>query len=909
MAEPRPRRRPAERLDPELRPERVELRIELDPARSDVYRGEVAIELRLARPKRALRLHAVDLRVSRARLEVDGASRAGTVVPRPASEMIEVRFPEAVPAGPATLRLAFAGRLRRDLCGLYRAASGRRRFAFTQLEASEARKFFPCFDEPAMKARFRLSVTTAAAHSVLSNAPAVASRSAGPGRKTVVFAETPPLSTYLVALAVGPLQGSRRVFVGPTPIRVWHVPGKERLTGFALEAARESLSRLERYFGLPYPYPKLDLVAVPDFEFGAMENAGAVFFRETLLLLDPRRATLAEQKRAAEVIAHELAHMWFGDLVTMAWWDDLWLNEAFATWMAFSVVDHWRPEWRMWHEFQHGRAAALDLDALRHTHPIWCEVRTPAEASENFDLITYEKGAAVVRMLERYLGPTAFRRGVRRYIRRHREGNAVAADLWRALREASGEPVEPLARAWTEQPGHPVLEIRSRRAGGRTELLVRQERFRETPGRSSKAASGRAASRRRAESTGLEPRSEAQASGVDRAAAAQRAAAERSRETWPIPWVARVGGPGRGRGRTLRALVAKRSARIPLGRGPAPRFVYGNAEEAGFFRPAHAPRELRALLAALADLPAIERMGLVDHQWALVRAGRVPAGALLELAGSLTGERDADVLLALARPLAFLADSLVPDAAPQSSAALRAFLSARFAPELAAMGLAPERNEAQPARLRRAALLDLVGGIAGDPDAIARATALCGDYLADPRSIDPNLADGVVALAARAGDAALHRRFVAAMRDAATPQEARRFLLGLGAFHQPRLVARSLALALGDAVPMQDVVPLLVRMLANPAAREATWDFVERRWPRLRRRVPPLLAGRLVESTWRLLTPAHRRAVARFFAANPLPSGERALRQSLERFDWYRRFRRPAARDLARWLAARRPSL
>src|SRR5262245_26611656 len=786
--------------------------------------------------------------------------------------MIEVRFPADAPAGAATLHLAFAGRLRRDLCGLYRAASGRRRYAFTQLEATEARKFFPCFDEPAMKARFQLSVTTAAANTVLSNAPALATRSAGPGRKTVVFAETPPLSTYLVALAVGPLAGSRRVFVGPTPIRVWHVPGKERLTGFALEAARESLARLERYFGLPYPYPKLDLVAVPDFEFGAMANAGAVFFRETLLLLEPGRATLTERKRAAEVIAHELAHMWYGDLVTMAWWDDLWLNEAFATWMAFGVVDQWRPEWRMWHEFQHGVAAALDLDALRHTHPIWCRVRTPAEASENFDLITYEKGAAVVRMLERFLGRTAFRRGVRRYIRRHREGNAVASDLWRALREASGQPVEPLARAWIEQPGHPVLEIRTRRARGRNEAWLRQERFRETA------------------------RGESRPSGL-------RGDAGRRQQRWPIPWVARVGGPERGRGRILRALVAKRSQRVALGPGPAPRFLYGNAEEAGFFRPAHGEDELRRLLDSLPDLPAIERMGLVDHQWALVRAGRAPAATLLELAGGLAGERDADVLLALERPLAFLADSLVPDAAPRIAPALRAFLASRFAPELAAMGFEPGRGEGEDARLRRAALLGLVGGIAGDRAAIERAAALAERYLADRRAIDPNLADGAVALAARVGDAALQRRYVSAMRDAETPQEARRFLLGLGAFRAPHLVERTLALTLGEAVPTQDVVPLLSRMFANPDAREATWRFIEGRWPRLRRRVPPLLAGRLVESTWRLLSPANSRSVARFFAANPLPSGERTLRQALERFAWYRRFRRRAAADLARWLA------
>jgi puromycin-sensitive aminopeptidase len=858
------------RLDPEVRPERVELHVALDPARGDAYRGDVAIALRIAKSKRALRLHAVDLRIRRARLESGSRVHAGTVTAFPDSETIEIRFPKALPAGEATLRLAFSGRLRGDLCGLYRARSGRNRYAFTQLEPTDARKFFPCFDEPAMKARFQISVTTASSHTVLSNAPVISSRAAGTGRKTVVFAPTPPLSTYLVALAVGPLEGSRRVFVGPTPIRVWCAPTKGRLAAFALEAARESLLRLERYFGLPYPYPKLDLGEVPDFEFGAMETAGAVFFRETLLLLDPRRATLAEQKRAAEVIAHELAHMWYGDLVTMAWWDDLWLNEAFATWMAFCVVDQWRPEWRMWHEFQHGRAAALDLDALRHTHPIACEVRTPSEAAENFDLITYEKGASVVRMLERYLGRSAFQRGVRRYIRRHREGNAVAADLWRALREVSGQPVESLARAWIEQPGYPVLRIRSHRARGRSELRLHQERFLEAP--------------------------------QVRSSGAPRGATGRGRQLWPIPWVARIGGPQRGRGRELRALVTRRSQRVSLGRAPAPRFVYGNAEEAGFYRPHHGPSELRALLASLHDLPALERMGLVDHQWALVRAGRAGIPTLLELAQELASERDADVLVALSRPLGFLADSLAPDAAPQIESAFRGFVAARFGPELDGMPFEPRAGESQQARLRRAALVDLVGGIAADPGVCARAAERCEDYLADRSAIDPNLADGIVALAARRGDAALHRRFTAAMRDASTPQEARRFLLALGAFREARLIERSLELALTRAVATQDVVPLLARMLANPAAREATWDFVQTRWTRLRRRMPPLLASRLVESTWRLLEPRHRRSVARFFAAHPLPSGERALRQTLERFDWYRRFRRPAALALARWL-------
>jgi len=852
-------KRPGYRLDAGVRPSHVALHVELDPAKSDRYRGEVEIRVSLARATRRIRLHAVDLKLGRTSIEAHGVRQSARTSPQPAVGMVELAFAKPIPAGEAVLRIAFSGRLRRDLCGLYAARSGRHRFAFTQLEATDARKFFPCFDEPAMKARFRIAVTTAREHRVLSNAPVEHTQRLAGGRQRVQFAETPPLSTYLVALAVGPLEASRSVRLGRTPIRVWFAPGKRRLAGFALEAARASLLRLERYFGLPYPYAKLDLVAVPDFEFGAMENAGAVFFRETLLLLDPATATLAERKRAAEVIAHELAHMWYGDLVTMAWWDDLWLNEAFATWMAFSVVDDWQPGWRMWHDFQHGRAAALELDALRHTHPIYCEVRTAEEANANFDLITYEKGASVVRMLERYLGATRFRSGVRAYIRRHREGNTVAADLWRALSQASGEPVEAMARAWIEQPGHPVLSLSTTRTRGRTRLRLRQSRF------------------------------------------ALRAPARASRERWPIPWVGRVGRPG-GRTRLERKLIA--SARASVDLGPSlDSFVYGNADEGGFFRPLHDAAGLRALVAALPSLTAVERMGLVDHQWALVRAGRAGLDGFLALGEALADERDPDVLLALRRPLGFIGGSLIPDAAPDAATRFERFVARSFGPAFDGLGWEPARGETERTRVRRAALLGLVGGVAAAKPVLAEAAARCDRYLANRRSLDPNLADGVTALAARTGDTRRHRQFVEAMRRADTPQEQRRFLFALADFSDPDAIERTLALTLTPAVATQDVMFLLARLLANPAAREACWSFVKRRWKPLRRRMPSLLAGRLIEATPALLTPEHRRDVARFFATHPVPSAERALRQALERFDAYRAMRRPAAAALARFLA------
>jgi len=848
------------RLATDCVPVRYDLHVEVDPQASDTYRGEVTIELRLGRARRSIELHAADLSIGEARIEAGDCVHEGRVRFRPARETAEIAFPRAVAAGPARLRLSFSAKLREDLRGLYRAGSGEHRYAFTQLEAADARRFFPCFDEPSFKARFHLAVTTAASNAVVGNSPIAREEAAGDGRRTVHLHPTPPLSTYLVALAVGPLDASPPVRCGKTEIRVWHVPGKGALTAFALEAARETLARLERYFDLPYPYAKLDLVAAPDFEAGAMENAGAVFFRETLLLVDPATVTLNERKRVAEVICHELAHMWYGDLVTMAWWDDLWLNEAFATWMAYQIVDDWKPEWKMWHAFEQGRSAALSLDALASTHPIYAEVRSPAEATANFDLITYEKGAAVVRMIERYLGPKAFRSGVRAYIREHREGNAVAADLWRALSKASGENVEPTVRAWIEQPGFPCLALRCTARGGKARLELRQQRFRARP-----------------------------------ATAPQKA-------RWPIPVVARVGGARGGASKVQRHLLVRERQSIPLP-GDA-RFVYGNADESGFFRPLHDAEGLRSLVAALPRLAPIERMGLVSHQWAHVRAALAPIESLLDVADALAGESDPDVLQALRAPLGFLADQIAPAAGAAVLARLRGWLVDRFGHQIETLGWEAAPGESDDTRLRRAAVLGILGEIAEWEPVVEEAERRFPRWLSRPESLEPNLADGVATLAARTGDAERFDAILAAMRKAETPQERRRFLLSLAEFRDRELVDRTLSLTLGETIQTQDVVLVLARALANRDAREQTWAFVKRRWPALRRRLPPMLATRLVEATPSLQTQQHRRDVAAFFKAHPLPTAKRALAQALERFDLNAELRRRAAPGLTNWLEA-----
>ena len=448
------------------------------------------------------------------------------------------------------------------------------------------------------------------AHGALEPAGAKGRAACRRAARRVHFERTPLLSTYLLALAVGALEASAVTRCGRRPrsgCGTCPARATSRASPSRPRARRSRASK--RYFDLPYPYEKLDLVAVPDFEAGAMENAGAVFFRETLLLVDPETATLPEKKRVAEVICHELAHMWYGDLVTMAWWDDLWLNEAFATWMAFHVVDAWKPEWKMWNDFQHYRSAALGHRRAReHPPDLHRRCVRRSEATENFDLITYEKGASVVRMIERYLGAETFRAGVRRYIREHQRGQHRGR--------------RPLARA-----------VARRRAS--------------TSSRSCAPGSSRPASR--CCGCGAAPARARPCSATTRSASASmRSAARRAALADPL-------GRARGHRRTPpphRAAPADGEPREHPARAEAAAVVYGNADEGGFFRPLHDDAELEALAGSLDTLSPVERMGLVGHQWAVTRAGRAKLDTFLDLGLAMGAERDPDVLLTLRAPLA-----------------------------------------------------------------------------------------------------------------------------------------------------------------------------------------------------------------------------------------------------------------
>ena len=448
------------------------------------FDGEETIDVEVLEATDTIVLNAAEMSISAASIMDAGnaAVDASAIELNAADETVSISFPSAIQPGPAVLRIAFTGELNDRLTGFYRSVYTRadgtfRTMATTQFEPSSARRAIPCWDEPAMKASFQLTLTVPADMDTVSNMPPTDETVDG-DTKTVRFGESPVMSTYLLAFIVAELGMIEQQAENGTMVRVLTTPGKEEQGRFALETSVALLSYFNDYFGIPYPLEKLDHIAIPDFAAGAMENWGAITYRETALLVDPAISPAATRQRVAEVVSHEMAHMWFGDLVTMQWWDDLWLNESFASWMGDKAVDHIHPEWKMWTQFvANDTIRAFSLDGLKNSHPIEATVHTPAEVEELFDAISYSKGASIIRMLEHYLTPETFRDGLRRYLNANQYSNARTADLWEALEDASGKPVKSLMDTWTSQMGFPVLNVQSRHEADGVRLDVSQSRF------------------------------------------------------------------------------------------------------------------------------------------------------------------------------------------------------------------------------------------------------------------------------------------------------------------------------------------------------------------------------------------------------------------------------------------------
>ncbi|XXF78777.1 M1 family metallopeptidase [Myxococcaceae bacterium GXIMD 01537] len=839
------------RLPTTVRPRRYAAALTLDlDARG--FSGTQTIELDVQQPTRELILHANALQLGDVTFRAGAERRAPTSArPMPQSETVVLTFAEPLPVGAAALDVAWTGRFTEGLRGLYMAG----KVAATQFEAADARRLFPCFDEPAFKARWALSVSVPATPGLvaLSNGAVVRQEPDGAGRTKVTFAETDVLSSYLIALVVGPLVGTPEERVGEIPVRTWALPEKAHLARFGQDVALAVLPRLQDYFGLPYAYGKVDQAGIPDFEAGAMENAGLITYREVALLLDPATAPLSVQKRVAEVVTHELAHQWFGNWVTMVWWDDLWLNEAFATWMAYKIVDSWRPDWRVWLDFDTGKAVALHLDALKSTHPIRGEVRNASEAGESFDAITYEKGGAVLRMIEGFLGEGPFREGIREYMRKHARGNAVADDLWHALGQASSQPVVELANAWIGQSGFPLVSVR--REGRHVHLS--QRRFYSEPGAS-------------------------------------------SAEHWPVPVVLRYeDGSGV---REQRVLLRDARTKVELeGQGEL-KWLCANAGSTGFYRVAYEGAALGELASHLKALAPSERIALLADQWALVRAGQVSAADFLDLAARFGTEEDDAVLDELVGRLAYVEGRLVEG---EEQARFRAWVEKLLGPQLQKLGWQPAAGEPDRVKLRRAALVRAVGLLARSQEQLVQARPRVERLLSgDKAALEPNLQDTAVAMVARAGDPALFDTLLEKMKAEPDPATQRRYLLALTAFESSALNERAQGLLFSDAVKTQDVASYVSGLLGNRAGREAWWARTQRQWKDVLGRTggAPMLLRRIVESLGALRTRQQLDEVKALLQAHPVGEAQQAMAQTLERLAQDVALRERAMPDVVAWL-------
>ncbi len=857
------------RLPRTVVPRRYDLTLEPDLGAA-TFAGHETIAVEVLSETNEVVLNAVEIGIDEATAEipVDGGTGGeplvATVSLDDEAERATLTFDRPLPAGEATLRLSFRGVLNDKLRGFYRSTftdddGVERVLAATQMEATDARRAFPCWDEPDAKAVFGVTLVVPDDLLAISNAaelersPVPAARTAGPagtpgatpgGTKVAVrFADTMPMSTYLVAFVVGPLVATDPVDVDGKTLRIVCPIGKEHLATYALEVGAFALRYLSDWFGIVYPGDKLDLVAIPDFAFGAMENLGCVTFRERYVLVDPATSTQAELQAVVDVIAHELAHMWFGDLVTMKWWNGIWLNEAFATFMEMTCTDAFRPDWQRWVDFGLSRTAAFDTDALVATRPIEYPVVSPADADGMFDVLTYEKGASVVRMLEQHLGPERFRAGLRRYMARHQYGNTETSDLWDALEAETGEPVRRIAESWIFQGGFPEVSVEEGSDAPST-LRLTQRRFRYAGG-----------------------------GGADGAGLADGSG------QWSVPVALESGGNADTSRTTVDRLLLDGEP-VEVERPTGASWVNANAGAHGFYRVRYAEPLLAALLDHVGELTPLERYTLVDDAWASVLAAATPASSFAETVERFVDETDLSVWQRVVGGLDQL-ERLVEDEAAQR---LHTRVATLVGPARARLGpvVVPEGDNDRTRSLR-GLLLQTAALLGDDGAARERSTELLRAYLADPGGVDPSLAAAALVVSATLGDEAVHERLVERFRASDNPQDRERLLLALSRFREPACLGRTLDMALSGAVRTQDAPYLLRETLTNRDNGAAAFAFIAEHWPEITGRFPANSIPRLVSGIRAVRDRALADRAVAFLADNPVPQGARQIRQHIER--------------------------
>jgi len=839
----------AQRLPAAVVPEHYTLTLTPD-LKAATFTGVESIDVTLAEPATQITLNSAEIAFQSVTVTAAGKRQTATVSLDAAREQATFTFSAQLPAGKATLAIAYTGILNNELRGFYLSKTATRNYAVTQFEATDARRAFPCFDEPAFKATYDVTLVVDTGDTAISNSP-IETDTPGPipGKHTLHFSNTPKMSTYLVAFLVGDFQCTSASSDG-VAIRVCSTPDKVALGAYGLDIAVKVLHNYNNYFGIPYPLKKLDLIAIPDFEAGAMENFGAITYRETTLLIDPKSATDEEKQTVAIDIAHEMAHQWFGDLVTMQWWDNLWLNEGFATWMESKAVAVLHPEWDMDQLVAADVDNALNIDSAPTTRAIRAKADTPDEINQMFDGIAYDKAGDVLLTVENYLGAETFRKGVHAYLSAHLYANATAEDFWNAQTAASHKPVDKIMASLVAQPGAPILTF-SEPAGGK--VSVTQRRFFLSPS--------------------IQPN---------------------PAQKWTLP-VCMKAGPDK---QDCQVLTPDGTT---LTTNPAPGLFFANAGGKGYYRSAYPLSVYNKLVGnAEAFLSPAERISLIGDEWARLRANKVTVGDYLNLVAAVKTDPNGEVVANALSGVSLIYERVA--AKPQERAALSAWIRSTFAPQLAKLG-GPAQSDSTSTRKLRSELFGVLGYYGQDPAVLAQARQIAENYLADPASVDPTLSQTALFIAARNGDAALFDRLQKLYETTTNPELQETALMLLAEFQSPPLVQRSLDYAVSSKVRNQDAAFLISSSLRTNETRDQAWKYIQANWDKVQAQFTTSTGAYVVGATGSFCSADARDDVKDFFSTHKVASTDMALKHALEHIDGCIELRTLQEPNLKQWLA------
>jgi aminopeptidase N/puromycin-sensitive aminopeptidase len=836
----------AQRLPTDVTPQHYTLTLQPD-LKAATFTGKEEIDVALGKPSTSITLNVAQITFQSVTITADGNTQTANVTENKPDEQATLHVEKEIPAGAATINIQYTGILNDQLRGFYLSKAAHRNYAVTQFEPTDARRAFPSFDEPAMKATFSTTLIVDKGDTAISNTNIVSDQPGPtPDKHTVHFATTPKMSTYLVAFLVGDFQCLSGESDG-VPIRTCATPDKVQMGGYALQAAEFFLHYYDTYFGIKYPMPKLDMIGIPDFEAGAMENFGAITYRESVFLIDEKTASTNAKKTVAIDVAHEMAHQWFGDMVTMNWWNNLWLNEGFATWMESKAVAAWKPEWKISQDEALDLDGVLNYDAGKVTRAIRAKADTPGEINEMFDGITYQKGAAVLAMTENYESPEVFRQGVHKYLEAHMYDNATAEDFWNAQTETSGKPINKVMDSFITEPGVPLLTFSSPKKGSTS---VSQQRF------------------------FLDPETHAD-----------------HPQTWTVPVCFRAGDTPKCE------LLSAAQQKLSVSDAD---FFFANANDRGYYRTLYDAADYNKILSmAETELSPAVRIGFAGNEWALMRSGRSSIGNYLDLASVLRNDPNADVIENIAGAIGATDERI---ATPEDRVKLAAWVRQEFRPSYDQVKEISPSDSVEKKQLR-ATLFGVLGEIGRDPQIIAQAKELTNKYIADQASVEPSLVRPAVMISTENGDSHLFDQLQQLSKTSNNPDVKITALVALSNFHNPTLVRRALDYATSGQVRNQDAIFLFVVALRSRDTRQIAWDYIQKNWDKVHAQMTTMMGGYLVQSTGSFCSAEKGQEVQTFFTSHPVAAAQQAIQRATNSIHNCTVLRATQQPKLTEWLA------